>query len=277
MSRKFIKKIIHSNSFFESILGVERKIQYYYIPVKKFNRQMKKRESGKGDVAAVEKIKTIKDCYKNERCFIVCTGPSLTKSDLDAIRNEYTFGMNSLAMMDDWNPSFYGIQDVYVYNKMPIKIREMPKKCPVFLTQRIFKSDLQAFVNNSNVYVIPVFCSDHLINPESDKFEFSKDCYIRVYDGFSITISLIQIAYYMGFREIYLIGADCNYSKEGQNHFIEYGHRDPYAHRATNRNIRMYELVKEFADQNGLEIFNATRGGMLEVFPRVDLDEMNLK
>ncbi len=31
---------------------------------------------------------------------------------------------------------------------------------------------------------------------------------------------------------------------------------------------------KKYADKNGVKIFNATRGGMLEVFERVDLDDM---
>ena len=35
-----------------------------------------------------------------------------------------------------------------------------------------------------------------------------------------------------------------------------------------------YEAVKRFAREKGCEIYNATRGGMLEVFPRVDFDEI---
>ena len=275
--REQLKKIAHSNRFFEGLLNFVRKIQYYYIPVAQFNKGKKRRTSGKKlKDDPYSKLKTLKDTHVGERCFVVCTGPSLTKNDLNSIKNEYTFGMNSIAMVDDWKPTFFGIQDMFVYKKMPEYIHNMSKIRPTFVTSDIYKAD-KSFCTNPNVYLMPVYCSDHLINPESNKFEFSKDCYVEVHDGFSITISLIQIAYYMGFREIYLIGADSNYSKDGQNHFIEYGHRDPYAHKSTNRNIRMYQKVKEFADNNGLKVINATRGGMLEVFPRINIDEMDLK
>ena len=277
MIREKLKRFVHSNPFTESLLGIERKIQYYYIPVKRFKRGQRLRSKGSDKCEAINRIKGIHNQYLGERCFIICTGPSLTKEDLIAIKNEYTFGMNSLALMEDWLPTFYGIQDMNVYEKMPVKVKGMSSKRPVFITKSIYKAGHDVFSKNNNVYLMPVYCSDHLINPESDRFEFSTDCFLKVYDGFSITISLIQIAYYMGFREIYLIGADCNYTQNGQNHFIEYGLKDPYAHKATNRNIRTYEKVKEFADNNDLKVFNATRGGMLEVFPRVNIDEMDLK
>ena len=32
--------------------------------------------------------------------------------------------------------------------------------------------------------------------------------------------------------------------------------------------------LKEFAEARGVEIYNATRGGKLEVFPRVDFDDL---
>ncbi len=35
-----------------------------------------------------------------------------------------------------------------------------------------------------------------------------------------------------------------------------------------------YVRNKEFYNKLGVNIYNATRGGMLEVFPRADLDEV---
>ena len=39
-------------------------------------------------------------------------------------------------------------------------------------------------------------------------------------------------------------------------------------------NIVAYEEAKRYGDEHGIQIFNATRGGMLEVFPRVNLDSI---
>ena len=35
-----------------------------------------------------------------------------------------------------------------------------------------------------------------------------------------------------------------------------------------------YKSAKEYADSNGIKIINCTRGGMLEVFPRMSLEEV---
>ena len=79
----------------------------------------------------------------------------------------------------------------------------------------------------------------------------------------------------MGFKEIYLIGADCNYSdNKSKHHFIDYGHYDSTYKSAGTRMIYAYKVAKKYADKNNIKIYNATRGGMLEVFPRVNLDEL---
>ena len=53
--------------------------------------------------------------------------------------------------------------------------------------------------------------------------KFSDNAFEVVYSGYTITYSLIQLAVYMGFKEIYLIGVDCNYSSNKNNHFKDYG------------------------------------------------------
>jgi hypothetical protein len=65
-----------------------------------------------------EKFKNI---HQEQRCFIVATGPSLTFEDLNLIKNEYSFGVNSIAKILDkteWEPTYYGIQDRFVYGKL---------------------------------------------------------------------------------------------------------------------------------------------------------------
>ena len=38
--------------------------------------------------------------------------------------------------------------------------------------------------------------------------------------------------------------------------------------------VNSYQKIKEYAEQRGIKIYNATRGGYLEVFERVNLDEL---
>ena len=59
-------------------------------------------------------IEKYRNSYSGKRCFLVATGPSLTISDLDLIKNEYSFSCNSIIKIfgqSDFRPTFYAIQD----------------------------------------------------------------------------------------------------------------------------------------------------------------------
>jgi hypothetical protein len=42
----------------------------------------------------IQKLKSLHDIHKGERCFIIGNGPSLQQTDLSLLKGEYTFGMN---------------------------------------------------------------------------------------------------------------------------------------------------------------------------------------
>lgn len=235
----------------------------------------KKRKSGYSD-AELLWIKELKGAHEGERCFVVATGPSLTMEDLESIKNEYSFGMNSVIKAFDktnWRPNFYMIQDEYVYNKI--------------------ESELQIISNQEGFDivvggVIPDKCLsaarykrfslhylDHKMFHKNGygKFKFSKDCYNVIYDAYSVTFSILQMACYMGFKEIYLLGCDCNYNQP-KSHFIEYGHHDPKASIMGDKMILAHAEFKKFADNIGVKVYNCTRGGMLEVYPRIKLEDV---
>lgn len=82
----------------------------------------------------------------------------------------------------------------------------------------------------------------------------------------------MQFAVYMGIKELYLIGVDFNYSLKN-NHFYknEIGIQNIF----DKENVYAgYLAAKQYADSHGIKIYNATRGGKLEVFPRVDFDSL---
>ena len=221
-------------------------------------------------------LKALKGKYIGKRCFITCTGPSLTIEDLEKLKNEYVFGMNSICMIHDktdWKPDFFGIQDPAVFNKL---------KETLLSTDNGFvfaPYEFRQFLNTPEDWIyFHISSAYHMYDRKyKEKFwsNFSDDCYVTVYDGFSITYSLIQIAIYLGFNEIYLIGADCSYTGSKQ-HFIEYGHlvKGQHIFTAGDRNIVSYLKAKEYADTHSIKIVNVTRGGKLEVFLRKTLEEV---
>ena len=79
----------------------------------------------------------------------------------------------------------------------------------------------------------------------------------------------------MGFKNIYLIGADCDFQPDKKLHFVEHdGSIDATLDTAAARNFAGYRMAKEFAEENHVSIYNATHGGKLEIFKRVDFDSL---
>lgn len=230
-------------------------------------------------------LEIYKNIHNGKRCFIIATGPSLTIEDIEKIKNEYTFAMNSFVkVLDDisYTPTYYGIQDGYVYDVLKEDIKK--SRLPVIFMADAFdcymprKKDIDASILQRAKFY-PLNENYHRFSMDHTKkyhCRFSDDITIQVYDGSTITYSLLQIAVYMGFKEIYLIGADCNY-QPGVKNFADHGIRYDNQSSAGWRMTQAYKTAKQYADNNGVKIYNATRGGQLEVFERVDLDEILAK
>lgn len=242
---------------------------YYYFIHKKCEFEARKRIEGKDD-CRFSKLKELNNIYDGKRCFIVATGPSLRIEDVDRLKDEFTFSMNSIIKLygnTSWRPTYYAIQDAEVF-------KELNKDSMFDNVENILVADVLVkrvkFKGDFIQYPID------LLNHETGEIKhyftnFSDNAYAVVYDGSTITYSLMQIAVYMGFKEIYLLGCDCDYSGE-KTHFVDYGFSpvmDP-----SERMLAAYQVAKKYADTHGIKICNATRGGKLEIFERVDFDSL---
>lgn len=227
-----------------------------------------------------------KDIFKGKgkRAFVVATGPSLTTDDLDKLKNEITFSMNGIFQMyekTEWRPTYYGILDIFVY-------------------QRFIENDIKfdfdnivtehAFVDSSmkiellknqeslkNVSFVPVYRFNHYIDFESRHFGFSRNLLKGHYSTWTVTNFAINMAAYMGIEEIYLLGVDCSYT--GKKQYAN-GVIDPKAmshdaaYRTQQKMIDSYKYIKKRLDACGVHVYNATRGGELEVFERRNFDDL---
>ncbi len=221
----------------------------------------------------LSRIKQLKNKYKGKRCFIIATGPSMTKEDLIKLKDEYTFGCNSLAKIFPelgWETTFFGIQDQSVYSKLKSDIQSLR-------TTKLFISNNSPDINRLNCETYPYELNIYNQKTDTTRFvyKFSDNPFLEVCGGFTIVYSLIQIAVYLGFKDIYLLGCDCNYDDNKNNrYFISSGHYDPNYKTAGSRMMGAYRVAKKYADSNGIRIVNSTRGGKLEIFERQDLDEV---
>ncbi len=92
----------------------------------------------------------------------------------------------------------------------------------------------------------------------------------------------MQLAILLGFSEIYLYGFDHNYLN-GKTHF----NRERYDEKGFGVPDKewnnkfffhcqiCYEVMKKYCEEHNIAIYNATRGGYLEVFERINFDDID--
>jgi hypothetical protein len=251
----------------------------------KAKRSMYRRRNEQMHAAYEANLKKFKDVHKGERCFIVATGPSLRIEDVNRLQGEYTFGVNScLTMYDktDWRASYYGIVDSNAVSIMGERLKS--DEIPVF-----FYSDFDAVYDGANGVAFPKDDADNMMTDTiwkklfPGKFKetsFSDDIAKVVYTGKSVVYAMLQIAAYMGFSEIYLIGVDCNYAQPKMYSdnvtYVDFKTKWDQARlkKQGNQMLPQYEIARKYADAHGFKIYNATRGGQLEAFERVDFDTL---
>ena len=207
--------------------------------------------------------------YEGKRCFLIATGPSLLVEDLELLKNEICISMNTIYRLfdkTDWRPSIYGIQDKEVYKKIKEDIKSHYQELgTVMIGDSVGDFSIPAYYFHLDI-------QKHLIG--NNKTIFSKNVDAKVYDGFTITYSMIQIAVYLGFKEIYLLGCDTNY-RGPKSHFDDNKYEIPKGMDLFYDNaVAAYEAAKVYTDRNGVSVINCTRGGMLEVFKRESLENV---
>ncbi len=210
--------------------------------------------------------------HQGERCFIIGNGPSLQIEDLDRLNEnkDICFGSNSIWNLyseTKWRPYYYVIADFKAW----IKANTETDISFVDVSSRFFCAD---FFNS--LYSYPQNTSLYNLLPFRDDRGFSDDITENVYSGGTVTYVAIQIAAYMGFREIYLLGVDCTsnghfYSEQKTNH-----NAGTWDERTWHKEYweAAYGLANEYCKKEGIRIINATRGGELECFRRENFDDL---
>lgn len=225
------------------------------------------------------KLKKYKGIHKGERCFIIGNGPSLTIEDLETLHRhgDICFGVNSVWKAYDrtnWRPDYLTISDEKAIVAAWAALDGMDGK--VFLADAYHFSSCKKKHGGNIEYVHRRWPSDFYPNYPG----FAKDITEGFYLGFSVVYDMaLQIAAYMGFSAIYLVGVDNSYSsnpKEPGNHFIRDYHdgESKVNDSRPEAVVRAFEKAEQYSREHGFRIYNATRGGKLEVFERVSLDSL---
>jgi len=236
-------------------------------------------EAGMGLSSNDRRIAALKNRHVGRRAFVLGNGPSLCAPDLDRLQDEITFAANKIYLAYDqtpWRPTYYFVSDRLVaeQNRHEIRNLEVP---------RFFPDILRATLGE-----IP----DTIYYPT--RYPSLGDLWEGVADGGTVLAPMMQFAWYMGIREIYLLGVDFSFNlsretgqatKEGDqvltsqgevNHFHA-DYRKPgeaWTYPKLEYQRMFFADFRGFAKQTyGRDaVLNATRSTKLDIYPRVNLD-----
>ncbi|WHY90981.1 DUF115 domain-containing protein [Neobacillus cucumis] len=226
------------------------------------------------------RILKLKNKYKGKRCFIIGNGPSLKPEDLERLKGEITFASNKIYKIFNqttWRPTFYMVVDSIVLeeNVKDINSVQAKKKFTLNCYKHLFNADLY-FNNNLK---------------KNKRGTFSTNIMESLYSSGSVSYHLLQIAHYMGFSKVYLLGHDYNYKgaisktkdlsflkkEDNSRHYFskEYIRADEKKPgQAPEEIYRGMEKAKMVYDGSGRKIYNSTRVSYLDVFEIRNFDEL---
>jgi hypothetical protein len=225
----------------------------------------------------------LKNKYQGKRVFIIGNGPSLTKDDLNQLSGEICLAANKIFLIfeqTEWRPDYYFIEDELHIERCIDQVNAF-EDIPV--------------MSNNRVWNNPPFKKAYLYNLIKDDIsqcspaKFGTDPIQGFYAAGNIVYTMIQFACYMGFKDIYLLGVDFNYFQNSDNPYtydagkcsqLNYFHKDYAKEGELNFvpnlecSLIAFQMAEETTRNSKIKIFNATRGGKLEVFERVVFDEV---
>lgn len=274
---KRIKEFFKGNSTIVKIYEDIGMLRYYIVASK--NARKAQKLISKHEIDHIKKFKNIHD---GERCFIVGSGPSLKLEDLEAIKEELSFGVNSDYKIYDrtsWRPKYFVIMDDSAFDIFGEECytREV---YDAFFYSVYHSVDIPNGVrladNAANHFVIGTIWNK-LFPRIFPIAKYSNDIADIVYSGKTVVYPVIQIAAYMGFKEIYLLGVDCNYSGKQHADGMDYATLGVLPEGEMERNALMMRLQFEEMKKKlpkDVMVYNASEGSTLDIFPKKVLKDL---
>ncbi len=222
------------------------------------------------------KLAALKDSHKGERCFVVGNGPSLKNTDLSKLKDDFCIGMNRIFLAADelnFTPDILVCVNDLVVEQSVKEFSEL--HIPKFFAWRARKwLSMDPWM--------------HFLYTSYTSPKFSKDVRGRVWEGATVTNVCLQLAYHLGFSEVILIGVDHSFATKGApNTTVQSEGDDPNHFSAAyfGKGFRWqlpdletselgYRLARTAFEDDGRKILDATVGGKLEIFEKVDYQSL---
>ena len=221
------------------------------------------------------RLRQFKNLHAGQDCFIIGNGPSLNKMDLAPLADYHTFGLNKIYLLRDrgidLNLSYLASCNALVVQQSHEEFEQMTH--PVFLSHTAAAG---VVAERKHIHRL------HTLNVWS----FYDDITQPICEGWTVTYVAMQLAYYMGFKRVFLIGVDHSFKQQGAanetqtyegddaNHFHpDYFKGQQWQLADVDGSEVSFHLANYFYRKDGREIWDATVGGKLEVFPKISFEQ----
>jgi len=221
-------------------------------------------------------LEQLRDRYAGKRCFIIGNGPSLSHTDLGHLRGEYTFGLNRGYLLFDrigGPTTFLVAVNRHVIEQFGEELLAAP-------TLKFLSWRSQRYVPDQE---------DVVLVRRSRPRTFSQNVATDgAWEGATVTYVAMQLAFHLGFHSVILVGVDHSFTTTGTpNQLItstasDLNHFDPgyfgpgvrWQLPDLNMSEVAYQLARDHFEAHGREIVDATVGGKLTVFPKVNYESV---
>jgi hypothetical protein len=278
---------------------IMRRAAYWTLPPGVLDLARGKRPEAKPllrreDVALVQANQLYRGKHRDERVFILASGPSIQKQDLSGLRGEKCISVSNFFV----HPLFQEIRPLY-HCIAPLHPPFTDDDGVRWFNQMESRmAGTTFFLGITDRRLIE---GNGLLPSQTIRYlDFSGDWNKNANTGFdlsrplpfaqSVSIIALMVALYLGFKQIYLLGTDHTFLN-ADNGKYDYHHfyADPKANALGQEppaedleNLfacqatlwQQYKALRSFARSQGVSIFNASAGGILDLFPRVRLDDV---
>lgn len=244
----------------------------------------------------------LKDKYKGKRLFILGSGGSIKLYDLKKLKDEYVMTQNNFHVHEDIltiNPAFHCVIPYYQTDKdisTWIKwIEDIHSKLPDAqffwgkTTREMIENNFKSLIDKS-YYLDAKY---NILTLNKAKADIAKSIMVV----HTVLTQCLIVAMYMGFSEIYLLGFDLDQNfQNAKNDFGRFYGKSMITDTETEKELerQMHEesvdewfaqwitfkqlkLIKDYAIENKIKIFNASDHGILNLYSRVNFDKILAK
>lgn len=218
----------------------------------------------------------IQNRHQGDRAIIIANGPSLNQMDLGFLKNEITFGLNKI---------YLGFRKFRFYPKYYVAVN---RKIIEQSADQIRKLNCVKFISDRGNDLLQRDALTYFIATQKPVRQFYKDIALGVHEGWTVTYAALQIAFYMGFSEVVLIGLDHRYEFNGDpnkadviagpdpNHFSPeyFGFGKTWDNPDLQNAERSFAKAREVYERSNRRIYDATVNGACTVFEKISYKDL---